>query len=270
MAFNSFSLKWSRIKEKKEADEQSLFVDVGSQPITQRQLNLYFYFLFIKEILEKILAKNVLEIGCGRGTISLYLAKYLGLEVSLLDNSPEAVEIAKEGFAKYNLSPRIFIADALDTKLADEQFDAIVSIGLAEHIDDAEKLFAEQYRLLKKDGVMISLNIPKKFSIQFLNNILRFFKKVLGQYKESIRKDYYRNSLKPRDYFLIAKKVGFVDIKIVHVCPFPVFAPLSIVWDKRATKIYKIILQIKKIFQSYPYKTNRLLAQAHFLVGRKK
>ncbi len=166
MNSNSFDEKWARIKENKDTDEMSLFVEPGSQPKTQRQINLYYYFLFIKEILMNIGAKKVLEIGCGRGTLSLYMAEYLGLDVSLLDNVPDALQVAKEEFSKRGLNGEFYAADALATALPPEQFDAIVSIGLAEHIDDVEKLFTEQFRLLKKGGAMISLNIPKKFSIQ--------------------------------------------------------------------------------------------------------
>lgn len=269
MTLDSFNLKWRKIKDKDGGDEQSLFVEFGKEPMTQRQLNLYNYFLFIKEVLKKIKAKRVLEIGCGRGTMSLYLEKYLGLETVLLDNSAEAMEVAKNEFAKHGLTPRFYLADALDTKLAGERFDAIISIGLAEHIDQVDKLFKEQYRLLKPGGAVISLNIPQKFSIQFLNNIFRLFKKVIGRYKESLKKDYYRNALKPRDYSLLAKQAGFCDIQITHVCPFPIFTPLSITADKKVAKIYKMILLVRKLFQGYVYKTNPCLAQAHFLVGKK-
>ncbi|HEY4524139.1 MAG TPA: hypothetical protein VJL36_00030, partial [Candidatus Paceibacterota bacterium] len=77
MSQSEFVAKW---------DEKSLFMAPGERPRTQRQLNLYYYFLFIERILKQTRAQKVLEIGCGRGTIASYLAKYLGLRLTLLDN----------------------------------------------------------------------------------------------------------------------------------------------------------------------------------------
>ncbi len=269
---NDFQKKWQEInQEQKDSDEKILFVEKDKEPITQRQLNLYYYFLFIKDII-KDKAKNILEVGCGRGTISLYLKDYLNLNVSLLDNEIGAIEIAKKDFAKRNLTANFFVADVLQTNLEKNSFDAVVSIGLAEHFksEQVEDLFREQYDLLAPGGIMISLNIPQKFSIQFLNTIMRFFKKIAGKYTESIGKDYYRNKFRPQDYYQLAKKVGFEDVQIVNVNPFPIYTPLLISTDKKITKINKGILKIRKIFQAYPYKTNYLLSQAHFLVAYKK
>lgn len=69
MSSYSFSKKWSGIKDKQDAkiDESSIYVDIGHEPVTQRQLNLYYYFLFIKGIIVKQNAKDILEIGAGRG-----------------------------------------------------------------------------------------------------------------------------------------------------------------------------------------------------------
>lgn len=273
MTFISFKDRWSNIKNRSNnssADESSLFVDINQEPITQRQLNLYYYFIFIKEILKKIEAKNFIEIGCGRATTSLYLARYLNLKAALLDNEKEAIAIARSEFIKKGLTADFYVADALNCNLADNSFDAIISIGLAEHINDTGQLLKEEYRLLRPGGVMISLNVPKKFSIQFLNTIMRFLKKIFGQYKESVRKDYYRNDLGPKDYTKIAEKIGFKNIKIINVCPFPIYTPIKLATDKKITKVNKFILKIRGLFLPYPYKTNYLISQAHFLVGYKK
>jgi len=272
MSQESFHSKWGTIHKGNvvSADEKSLYVEPGNKPTTQRQLNLWYYFLFIKGHLQKTGAKNVIELGCGRGTISLYLAQYLELNVTLMDNEEDAVAIAKEAFAKHNIPATFHVDDALKTQLPNNSFDATVSIGLAEHLDNVDDLFAEQYRLLKPGGMMISLNIPKKFSIQSLNTVHRFIKKLFGAYKNSVRKDYYRNTLKPQEYAALARKAGFKDVKVTHVCPFPIYVPITMKTDKRITKIRKGILKLRSLVQKYPYKTNAIAAQAHFLVGYKR
>ena len=190
--------------------------------------------------------------------------------MSLLDNEPDAIAIVKKEFSRRRLDANYYVADALNTDIASETFDAVISIGLAEHIDDVKTLFSEQCRLLKKGGVMISLNIPAKFSIQYLNTIMRFFKKIMGQYKESVRKDYYRNDLKPKEFANLTKQAGFTRAKITHVCPFPIFVPITLKIDKRVAKIYKAIVKLRSLFMAYPYKTNHIASQAHFLVGYKE
>ena len=159
----------------------------------------------------------------------------------------------------------------LRTHFAGESFDAAVSIGLAEHFEkeDVGRLFEEEFRLLRPGGVMISLNIPKKFSIQYLNTLMRVFKKFLGSYKEEVKKDYFRNALSPREYADIARRAGFREVSITHVCPFPLFVPIKGGTDRWLTKLYRAILALRKSFMRYPYQTNALVAQAHFLVASK-
>lgn len=272
---STFRDKWGTMVGKDVAslsiDETSLYIPPGTTPQTQRQLNLYNYFLFIRDILATIEAKDVLEAGSGRGTISLYLAGHCGLSVTLLDIVPDALEVAKADFDKRGVPATYIAGDVLSMEFPDASFDAAVSIGLAEHFEGAsvERLFAEQYRVLRPGGVMISLNIPKKFSIQFLNTVMRFFKKLVGAYTEKLNKDYYRNDLTPQDFKRAASGAGFEKLSVTHVCPFPVYVPVTMAADKRIAKLNKTILKLRGLFQRYPYKTNPLVAQAHFLVGYK-
>lgn len=270
--YKTFDTKWKDIRTGNTShshDEPILFVSPGLAPKTQRQLNLYYYFIFIKNILEKSEARNVLEIGCGRGTISLYLAKYLGLETDLLDNEKDAIKLAERLYEQFNQHGRFFVGDAVHTQFDACTYDAIVSIGLAEHFENPEDLFKEQFRLIKEGGVMISLNIPKKKSIQELNTVMRLLKKFFGSYQGDIRKDYYRTALKSHAFAEAARGAGFSKVEIIHVCPFPIFVPVTQSTDETITRIYKCILFFRKLFQTYPYKTNSLIAQAHFLVAYK-
>jgi len=270
---NKFEEKWEKInKSNSAADEKSLFVPPGQEPVTQRQLNLFYYFLFIKNIIGDNGGKKILEVGCGRGTMSLFLAKYLNSFVSLQDVSESAIKIAKKEFFKYNLNADFYLCDVLNNGIKSNLFDLVVSIGLAEHFDfdGVKRLYEEQFRLLKPGGTMISLNIPKKFSIQFLNSVMRSFKKVFGKYKEKVQADYFRNNLSQDYYFKAAQKAGFKEIEIVNVCPFPIYTPIKMSTDKRITKFNKWILKIRRLYKKYPYEVNYLLSQSHFLVGWKK
>ncbi len=268
---SSFENKWSQIRDSQAgqpADEKELFVEPGKEPITQRQLNLYYYFRFIEKYIQP--GKKVLEIGCGRGTLSLYLARYLQCKVELLDSADSAIDLAKAAFARHQVPAEFYVRDAVQTGLPEASYDAVISIGLAEHLESVDGLFAEQYRLLKPGGVMISLNIPKKFSIQYLNRFARVVKKFLGLYTGAIAKDYYRNSFTPAEYKAAAERVGFTQTEVMYVCPFPIYTDISMRTDKRVTSMRKRILRLRSWCMKYTYKTNSIVAQAHFLVGFKK
>lgn len=266
----TFKEKWDTMHAKAPAcDEQSLFVKPGREPETQRQLHLYNHFQYIRDVLEAHGAKDVLEIGCGRGTMSLYLAAYCDMNLTLLDSEESAIAIAKQQFQTQGLEGTFVTQSALDTDFPDESFDAIVSIGLAEHLDDVALLLKEQYRLLKPGGVMISLNVPKKVSVQHLNLAMRWIRKLTGSYKDDVKKDYYRNTYTAEQYALFAHNVGFRDVTVAHETPFPIFTPISMLADKRWTKVWKGILGLRGMFMTYPFQTNRWVAQAHFLVGTK-
>jgi len=116
----NFNDKWRGIiNEDNSRDEDSIFVELGKKPITQRQFNLFHYFEFIKSISLENNCHNVLEIGCGRGTISLYLNKYLHCNVSMADTSEEAIKLAKYNFSRFNGTGTFLVADAENLKFSD-------------------------------------------------------------------------------------------------------------------------------------------------------
>lgn len=265
-----FSNKWSNIRSAKtDADEKVLFVEPGNVPATQRQVIFYHEFLFVKQLLDTPAVREVVEVGCGRGTMGLFLAAYLRKAMTLLDNAPDAIEIARSEFGKRGTPAAFVVADALDTKLPRASFDACISIGLAEHFErpDLLRLYREQYRILRPGGVMISLNIPKKVSIQYLNTLYRVWKKYFGHYRENVRKDYFRSDVAPREYTAVAESVGFKNVSITHACPIPIFTPVSENNDRRLAAFYRGVLAFRGWFKEYPFKTNPLAAQEHFLVA---
>ena len=273
MSEQTFKSKWAEVLQfsnsKKQNEEFDIFVPPGQKPQTQRQLDLYYYFIFIRDVLQSAKAREVLEIGCGRGTMSLYLTKYLGLNLHLLDDAADAIAVAERLFSKHRVQAKFYVRDAVKTDFPDARFDAVVSIGLAEHLSDVAVLFTEQYRILKPGGVMISLNIPKKFSWQFLNTAMRLCKKITGSYTDSVRRDYYRHALSPAAYAAAARTVGFHKTGVTPVAPFPFFTPLRPATDQHLTSIYRVMLFFRSLWMTYPYRSNSTMSQAHFLVAYK-
>ena len=116
---------------------------------------------------------SFLDVGCGIGGSTLYLAqkfkaagtgitlspvqaarakeraREFGLDSSAAFLSPEAKESAVKESADF------LVADALNMPFADESFDFIWSLESGEHMPDKEKFLQECYRVLKKDGIFI-------------------------------------------------------------------------------------------------------------------
>ena len=271
MSYLQFNDRWKSVntESRQDTDEQSLYVPEGAEPKTQRQFDTLQCSLFVLDRLRESNAQTVIEVGAGRGTLSLYIAQRLCCAVSVLDNQEEAIAIARSEFSRYGGQATFYTRDVLETGLDDNAYDAAVSLGLAEHFESLDELFREQYRILTPGGIMVSLNIPKKFSIQFLNTAMRAAKKMFGAYRDPVRKDYYRNDFSAREYERAAHRVGFRRTDVVHIGPFPLFTPVSIRTDRRMMALHKKLLTVRGLFLRNPYNTNSVIAQAHFLVGYK-
>ncbi len=93
----------------------------------------------------------VLEIGCGNGRDSKYLASQ-GFDVTAIDISPIAIKMAK----KLNSHKKIKyqVADAEDLKFDDDSFDYVYSLSVL-HSTNMPKSFKEIKRVLKKNGLAL-------------------------------------------------------------------------------------------------------------------
>lgn len=92
---------------------------------------------------------NVLDVGCGGGFLSNYLAKQ-GVQVTGIDISPSSVEVAK----KYDTTRTVHyqVADAYQLPFADQSFDNVCAMDILEHVNAPEKLIAEASRVLRPGG----------------------------------------------------------------------------------------------------------------------
>ena len=88
-------------------------------------------------------AVQVLDIGAGRGALS-YQLQALGYAVSACDLFPEDFHVPDVECRKVD-------ADA-PLPYADDSFDMVLAVELAEHIEDHRNLFGEAARVLKPNG----------------------------------------------------------------------------------------------------------------------
>ena len=99
---------------------------------------------------------RVLDVGCGLGGSSLWLARHLNCSVLGLNISTVQVSMAKEKARVEGLDGRaefrVFDANHLD--LPTESFDVIWVIECSEHITDKAQFISDCARVLKKGGTL--------------------------------------------------------------------------------------------------------------------
>ena len=83
--------------------------------------------------------QRVLDVGCGWGAFALYAAREHGVEVLGVTLSREQAELARARVADAGLAERVEIRVADYRDLRNEQFDAIASIGMVEHVGEERK-----------------------------------------------------------------------------------------------------------------------------------
>jgi SAM-dependent methyltransferase len=96
----------------------------------------------------------VLEVGCGLGGASRYLAAECGCRVAAIDLTPNFVEVARILTARCGLTDRVEIrqANALALPFQDDTFDHVWSYAVTMNIADKEGLGREVARVLKPGG----------------------------------------------------------------------------------------------------------------------
>jgi ubiquinone/menaquinone biosynthesis C-methylase UbiE len=95
-----------------------------------------------------------LDVGCGGGYLGLALAEMSGLDLYLLDQSPEMVAIAQANVSELTISSRVKImqGDVQAIPLPEQSVDLVVSRGSIPFWEDLSTAFREIYRVLKPGG----------------------------------------------------------------------------------------------------------------------
>lgn len=109
---------------------------------------------YLVELVKKKMVKGpVLDICCGAGTNSVYLAKK-GFEVHGIDISEKAIELAKERAKKEGVKCNFIVGNASGLPYPDNKFSFIFDRGCLHHIPkELKKKFVDDIvRVLKKGG----------------------------------------------------------------------------------------------------------------------
>lgn len=106
-------------------------------------------------VLDKAGARRILDLGCGTGSNTLFLARK-GFLVVGLDVSASAIAEAQQFLAAVQIENVVLIANDMKAlPFPDEDFDAVVSINVIHHakLSEIERTVGEIRRVLRSNGV---------------------------------------------------------------------------------------------------------------------
>lgn len=109
---------------------------------------------------------KVAEIGCGRGNFALYLARQ-GAEVTAMDFSAAAIEIARERSAREQIRVNWLVGDAAAIPLPTGEFDLVISCECMEHVPQYQRMMAELARICRPGGRLL-LTTPSNLNAQLI------------------------------------------------------------------------------------------------------
>ena len=104
---------------------------------------------------------DILDIGCGFGASSLYLAKHYAATVTGITISSVQVEIAINAAAREQLEAKFLLMDA-EAMDFHKQFDLLWAAESISHFEDPTEFFASASRLLKPGGIFAITDWFKK------------------------------------------------------------------------------------------------------------
>lgn len=107
-------------------------------------------------IFKKNKVKKILDLGCGAGRNTWYLADK-GFEVYGLDNAPTGLKILRRALKERGLAAKLEVGDAFASlPYADNSFDALVSVQVMQHAKESViiKAIKEIVRVVKPGGLI--------------------------------------------------------------------------------------------------------------------
>jgi ubiquinone/menaquinone biosynthesis C-methylase UbiE len=110
----------------------------------------------LKELVTDNNPKSSLELGCGLGRFSEYMAEQ-GILATGIDFSPIAIEKATKRLATKIQKPTLLVGDVTNLEILDEQFDVTFDVGCFHCLNEEgqRKYIIETYRLLKPSSTIL-------------------------------------------------------------------------------------------------------------------
>lgn len=186
---------------------------------------------FLKDILEKESAYEILEIGCGTGYLTKILAdKFPDAHILATDISPDMIQSAKYKLSNYkNITYAILDGEKIPT---DKKYDLIISNAAFQWFSDYKQAFQHFFACLKSKGYLIYSTFGPKTFIELNQSFAHAYEKnhikekyttgpafsemnalietsanagFISTYQEKIYTEYFSS---PKEFLRSIKKIG--------------------------------------------------------------
>ncbi len=113
--------------------------------------------LQLGETIKESKPKRILDLGCGSGGLSIWLAKEFDCTVVGLDRSVAAIQFAKNRAEKHDLTKMVTfeVASFDDIRKLSGGFDMVISVDALPFASDEDAVLSDVYRCLNKGGQLI-------------------------------------------------------------------------------------------------------------------
>ena len=186
-------------------------------------------------MLGNVKGKKILDIGCGRGNLSFYLAQK-GAHVVGIDLSKNFIDFCKNEMKRLNLEIDFRIMNAQIPDFEDGSFDLIVGSRIVHHLPDIELFFRECRRILKMKGHIIFIEPLKKNPIVNMNR----------KYLKPKERTFYEHPL-----FLSEVKIAKKVFGNIQHAEYYIISPSAILFKRffKNSKIFRIIYKVLQLIE---------------------
>lgn len=154
-------------------------IKLQNKVITKENFTYKEIISVLNNILPLLVRRKVLDIGCGSGSLTFYIAKQ-GFKVLGLDISQRAVKSCKSNARLLNLAKKTHFEVAnFPEEFPKGKFDLVICSEIIEHIKNDNECLLKIHNLLSKNGILI-ISAPSSNSLLYKVGLLKEFDKKVG------------------------------------------------------------------------------------------
>jgi tocopherol O-methyltransferase len=168
-------------------------------------------------------AQNILDVGCGIGGSTLYLAQKFNAQAEGVTLSPlqQQRAIEKATMANLDQNVKFKVANALELPYNDDSFDLVWSLESGEHMPDKKQFLQECYRVLQPGGKLVLATWCHRSTDSLAGDLTTTEQNLLDQLYQLYHLPYV---ISLSEYQAIAQDSGFQDVRVedwsISVAPF--------------------------------------------------
>jgi tocopherol O-methyltransferase len=175
----------------------------GDETKEQAQLQLIEHLAQVAGITS---GRRILDVGCGFGGSSIYLARNYNAEATGITISPVQLEMANRAASAQQVNAKFLLMDAQAMHF-DHSFDVVWSVESISHYQDREKFFASAADLLKPGGTLAVIDWFKKAGLTPAehNKFIRLIEK--GMLVELQTMEHYKTTLESNQLQVVQTEI---------------------------------------------------------------